>query len=128
MTTKKTKWPKLPSYNIPLFQNACIYLCTSKEEWAQAETSIGIPPSDLSSSLGRCRQFVNEATGDNVYLIGVFDGSLATLVHECAHATFYCCDDVGVTVDTGKANETYCYLIDRMFCHFMPHINSEEKP
>lgn len=121
----KTKWPKLPSFKIPLFQNAHIYLCRSKEEWIQAEASIGLPAADLSSSLGRCRQFVNDVTGENLYLIGVFDKNLATLVHECAHATFYCCDDVGVTIETDKANETYCYLLDRMFSHFLPHIKQD---
>ncbi len=121
----KTKWPKLPRFLVPLFNCANVYLCRSKEEWIQAEESIGLPPADLSASVGRCRQFVNDATGENLYLIGVFDNNLATLVHECAHATFYCCSDVGVTVKTDEPNETYCYLLDRMFRYFMPHFKQE---
>ncbi|WP_244638703.1 hypothetical protein [Pantoea agglomerans] len=57
--------------------------------------------------------------------MGVFNDSLTTLVHECAHAAFYCCSDVGVTVKTDEANETYCYLLDRMFSHFLPHIKQD---
>lgn len=72
--------------------------------------------------VGACQQYQNTDTGENLYLIGVFNGEAATLVHECAHATFYCCRDVGVVVDTGAANETYCYLLDRMFSHFLPFI------
>ncbi|MDF7631447.1 hypothetical protein PUG46_19535 [Erwiniaceae bacterium L1_55_4] len=121
----KEKWPKLPRYLVPLFECANIYLCKSKEEWMQAEACIGVPAANLSTSVGRCRQFVNDKTGENLYLIGVFDDSLATLVHECAHATFYCCSDVGVTVKTDEPNETYCYLLDRMFSHFLPHIKQE---
>lgn len=121
----KTKWPKLPRFLVPLFQCANVYLCVSKEEWVKAEANIGVPPADISSSVGRCRHFVSDKTGENLYLIGVFDNSLATLVHECAHATFYCCSDVGVTTNPAEANETYCYLLDRMFSHFLPHIKQE---
>lgn len=121
----KTKWPKLPSYLIPLFNSAHIYLCRSKEEWVQAHLVIGVEHSGLEFSNGLCRHFNNEKTGENIYLIGVFDNSLATLVHECAHATFYCCSDVGVTTNPADSNETYCYLLDRMFRHFLPYIKQD---
>ena len=121
----KAKWPKLPRFFVPLFHCANVYLCRSKDGWIQAESSIGLPPADLIGSAGRCREFVNDVSGERLYLIGVFDNSLATLVHECAHATFYCCNDVGVTVKTDQPNETYCYLLDRMFNHFQHHIKQE---
>ncbi|EPK9723503.1 hypothetical protein MMI32_004213 [Klebsiella pneumoniae] len=121
----KTKWPKLPRFYVPLFHCANVYLCRSREEWGQAEASIGLPPADLKGSVGRCREFINDETGEHLYLIGVFDNELATLVHECAHATFYCCSDVGVTVKTDQPNETYCYLLDRMFSAFLPHIKQD---
>lgn len=118
----KIKWPKLPSYLIPLFNTAWVYLCTSKDEWRQAEAVLGVELADVSHNSGICRHFMNETTGENVYLVGVFNGSISTLVHECAHATFYCCSDVGVTTKPDEANETYCYLLDRMFSHFLPFI------
>jgi hypothetical protein len=86
---------------------------------------MGVPPADLSSSVGRCRQFISDKTGENLYLIGVFDNSIITLAHECAHATFYCASDVVVTVKTDEANETYCYHLDRMFSYFPPHIKQD---
>lgn len=121
----KTKWPKLPRHLLPLFNSANIYLCRSKEEWIQAETALGVSLADVTMVNGMCRQFVNDSTGENLYLIGVFDKSAATLVHECAHATFYCCSDVGVTTNPAEANETYCYLLDRMFSEFLPHIKQD---
>lgn len=121
----KNKWPKLPRFFIPLFHTANIYLCRSKEEWLAAELALGVPLSDVSFNNGRCRHFSDDETGENLYLVGVFDGNISTLVHECAHATFYCCNDVGVTIDTGAANETYCYLIDRMVSEFLPHMKQE---
>lgn len=121
----KAKWPKLPRYFIPLFHSANIYLCVTKEEWQQALSNLGAGPHDLSFSNGRTMHFSDDETGENMYLIGVFDGSVSTLVHECAHATFYCCHDVGISVETEKANETYCYLLDRMFSHFLPYIKQE---
>lgn len=121
----KPKWPKLPRYIIPLFYSANIYLCRSKEEWVKAETALGVSLADVSMANGMCRHFVNDAVGENIYLIGVFDNRIATLVHECAHATFYCCSDVGVTTNPNDANETYCYLLDRMFSAFLPHIKQD---
>ncbi|EEE8861636.1 hypothetical protein C7188_22530, partial [Salmonella enterica subsp. enterica serovar Dublin] len=62
-----------------------------------------------------------------LYLLGVFNGNAATLVHECAHVAFYVCRDVGVTTHPGDANETYCYMLDRMFSHFLPFFHEPEK-
>lgn len=121
----KTKWPKLPRHLIPLFNSAHIYLCRSKDEWMQAEMALGVSLADVTMVNGMCRHFVNDSTGENLYLVGVFDKSAATLVHECAHATFYCCSDVGVTTNPAEANETYCYLLDRMFSEFLPHIQQD---
>ncbi|PNK64550.1 hypothetical protein A6J33_018060 [Pantoea sp. FDAARGOS_194] len=121
----KVKWPRLPRFFVPLFNTANIYLARTRDEWVQAEKSLGVDAGSLSFALGRCRHYHNESTGENMYLIGVFDNNLSTLVHECAHATFYCCSDVGVTVKTDEPNETYCYLLDRMFSHFLPYIKQD---
>ncbi|WP_227136728.1 hypothetical protein [Kosakonia radicincitans] len=122
----KTKWPKLPRYLIPLFHSARIYLCVTKEQWQQALKCLNVPPQNLSYSNGRTMHFCDDETGENMYLVGVFDGLLSTLVHECAHATFYVCNDTGIDIDTGQRNETYCYLLDRMFSHFLPYIQKDQ--
>lgn len=122
----KLKWPKLPRFLVPLFHCANVYLCVTKAEWQQAIFSLNQPEQNLSFSNGRTMHFCNESTGENLYLVGVFDNSISTLVHECAHAAFYCCSDVGVSVQTDQPNETYCYLLDRMFTHFLPHIVKQD--
>lgn len=121
----KSKWPKLPRYFVPLFHSANVYLARSREEYAQACDHLNVDVGSINSLAGTCRHYQNEDTNENLYLIGVFNNDIATLVHECAHATFYCCRDVGVVIETHKSNETYCYLLDRMFSHFLPHIKQE---
>lgn len=123
----KTKWPKLPRFFVPLFHSANVYLCRSKEEWTQACDHLKVPSGGIEMLGGVCQQYSNAETNENLYLIGVFNNDIGTLVHECAHATFYCCSDVGVTVKTDQANETYCYLLDRMVSHFLPHIQNQQK-
>lgn len=118
----KSKWPKLPSYTIPLFNSANVYLAVTKDEWCAALDSIKAERTDLNFSVGRAANFENEDTGERMYMIGVFDKNLSTLVHECAHVCFYTCADVGVTTRPDEANETYCYMLDRMFSHFAPFI------
>lgn len=122
----KAKWPKLPSYFVPLFNSGRIYLCRDKDEFRSAMQAINLSADGIDSLNGLCRHIVNEKTGENVYLIGVFNGGVATLVHECAHAAFFVCHDFGVKVDTEAANETYCYMLDRMFSHFMPFIQEQQ--
>lgn len=38
----KAKWPKLPSYSVPLFNSGRIYLCRSRGEFRQAMKVIAI--------------------------------------------------------------------------------------
>ncbi|EFB4764029.1 protein NinF [Escherichia coli] len=45
---------------------------------------------------------------------------------KCAHVCFYVCSDVGVTTRPEDANETYCYMLDRMVNHFLPFIQEKQ--
>ncbi|AJJ64486.1 hypothetical protein [Yersinia aldovae] len=123
----KTKWPNLPRYFIPLFHSANIYLCRSVEEWKLACKHLAVDAGEIDTLSGAAQTYSNNETNENIYLIGIFDGELSTLVHECAHVAFYTCRDVGVTIDTNAANETYCYLLDRMVSHFLPYIQDKTK-
>lgn len=121
----KTKWPKLPHYLIPLFQNAHVYLCTTKEQWGLACKSIQCPAGETFGMSGLAQTFHDEDTGQLLYLLGVFDGNVATLVHECSHVAFYVCRDTGVPTEASLSSETYCYLQERIFSAFLPHLKQE---
>ncbi|MGX5067646.1 hypothetical protein ACWKYH_06620 [Enterobacter sp. UPMP2076] len=121
----KDKWPKLPCFTIPLFQSANVYLAVTREQFHQADAFLGGSIGEKPFNSGLTSNYENTGTGERVYLVGVFDNQLSTLVHEVAHACFYACDDVGVTTKTDEANETYCYLLDRMFSHFLPYLKQE---
>lgn len=122
----KKKWPKLPRYLIPLFHCANVYLCRSREEWSQACDALDCSRSDLSALSGATQTYRNADTGETLYLLGVFDGALSTLAHECAHIAFYVCRDTGVVVEEAGANETYCYLVGGLFKFAESHL--EKKP
>lgn len=91
----KTKWPKPQSYLIPLFECANVYLCRSREEWQQVCTVLGIKPGSIDMLSGSTVSVRNAESGENLYLLGVFNNSIATLVHESAHIAFYVCGDTG---------------------------------
>ena len=118
----KPKWPKLPCYTIPLFESANVYLAKTREEFIQADKFCGGNIGERPFSTGLASSYENEEDAERIYLIGVFDKQLSTLAHECAHVCFYVCSDVGVTTNPEDANETYCYMLDRMFSHFAPVI------
>ena len=118
----KPKWPKLPGYTIPLFESANVYLAVTREEYQQADVYLSGKCNSSPFNSGLASKFENADSGERIYLIGVFDKQLSTLVHECAHVCFYVCSDVGVTTNPEDANETYCYMLDRMFSHFAPVI------
>ena len=122
MARQKAKWPKLPRFFVPLFECANIYLCTTHDEYAQALAALGVVPEDTRSLGGCVRRFENTTSGELLLIIGVFTGQLHVLAHECAHATFRVCEFSGVEIDPHGTNETFCYLLDKIFKEFEPHI------
>lgn len=121
----KAKWQKLPALTIPLFQSANVYLAVTRDEFQYADKFLGGSIGDRPFNLGLASNYENTETGERVYLIGVFDNQISTLVHECAHVCFYVCADVGVTTNPEDSNETYCYLLDRMVSRFLQYLKQE---
>ena len=103
----------LPSALIPLFKSGKVYVCKNKQAWPDAHQTLGVIPK-LLDRCGGANTFKNSETGQTIHLLGWFDGNLSTLVHEAAHLVFDICADVGIDIQVGKANETYCYLLDWM--------------
>lgn len=94
---------------IPLFECGDIYLCRTRQEWIKAHESLGAT-ADLLDRKGAANTF--RSNQGDIYILGWFDGSFATLAQEAAHLAFDICASVGVEVSAGRSNETYCYLLD----------------
>ena len=50
-----------------------------------------------------------------------------TLTHECSHATFKTLDRVDIPVESGKANEAYCYLQAFYYSELLNQLNNEKR-
>lgn len=108
---KMNRLEKLPKIAIPLFDCGTVYLCRTRNEWQQAHRSLGAE-AQLLDRCGSANTF-RSLTGDrDIYLLGIFDNNVATLAHESAHLVFDICETVGVDVERGRANETFCHLLD----------------
>lgn len=115
----------------PGVHHSAVSKCTrlprnNQRQFQHADKFLGGSGDEKPFNLGLASNYENTDTGERCYLIGVFDQQIATLVHECAHVCFYVCSDVGVTTRPEDANETYCYMLDRMVNHFLPFIQEKQ--
>lgn len=102
------------SFDVPLFECGRIIVCFTRKSFAKQYRKYhdeDIDDDVLNGSSGLFKEFHNTDTGDNRYIIGVFNNQYGTLCHEAAHATFAILDAVGVPAEPGEANETFCYML-----------------
>lgn len=119
----KAKGIKLPHFKIPLFEHTTVFFCPTREMFYEFCEKAGIPIEPDFELAGGLTLTCTGDKGGNFYVIAVFDNELGTLVHECAHTTFHVLSDVGVVAATDPshpANETYAYMVGRIFDAFFP--------
>lgn len=119
----KAKGIKLPQLKIPLFEHTTVFFCPTREMFYEFCEKAGIPIEPDFELAGGLTLTCTGENGGNFYVIAVFNNELGTLVHECAHTTFHVLSDVGVvatTDPTHPANETYAYMVGRIFDAFFP--------
>ncbi|EFN3802811.1 TPA: hypothetical protein ACUSUG_004400 [Escherichia coli] len=119
----KAKGIKLPHFKIPLFEHTTVFFCPTREMFYEFCEKAGIPIEPDFELAGGLILTCTGENGGNFYVIAVFDNELGTLVHEAAHTTFHVLSDVGVvatTDPTHPANETYAYMVGRIFDAFFP--------
>lgn len=119
----KAKGIKLPQFKIPLFEHTTVFFCPTREMFYEYCEKAGIPIEPDFELAGGLTLTCTGENGGNFYVIAVFNNELGTLVHECAHTTFHVLSDVGVvatTDPTHPANETYAYMVGRIFDAFFP--------
>ena len=100
---------------VPLFECGEVIFCQSWNDWSELHDRINV---DGGEHTGNGASHTVSSVKGTLFIIGVFNGSWSTLAHECAHIAFDVCKKVGVTVEPGLPNETFCYLISRLvaFC------------
>ena len=113
---------RLPNLEIPLFNSGRLYLCLNTEDWKESHLELGVEPQFLDRR-GAANTFRHTGGGKDIYLLGVFDGRVSTLAHEAAHIVFDICRSVGIEVEAGKANETFCYLLDAIVSFASDHMS-----
>lgn len=98
------------TYEIPLYRSL-VQFTRSRKEFAAALADVGSYP-DVSGMAGG----VQELPHGN-YIMGVFDRSLSTLVHECAHLALSVVRNAGFQAEDGN-QEPFCYLLGELVAHF----------
>ncbi len=119
----KAKGIELPQFKVPLFEHTTVFFCPTREMFYEFCEKAGIPIEPDFELAGGLTLTCTGEKGGNFYVIAVFDNELGTLVHECAHTTFHVLSDVGVVATTDPvhpANETYAYMVGRIFDAFFP--------
>ncbi|HBL7214825.1 TPA: hypothetical protein LSZ03_001329 [Escherichia coli] len=119
----KAKGIKLPHFKIPLFEHTTVFFCPTREMFYEFCEKAGIPIEPDFELAGGLTLTCTGENGGNFYVIAVFNNELGTLVHECAHTTFHVLSDVGAVATTDPshpANETYAYMVGRIFDAFFP--------
>lgn len=103
------------SWSVPIYTGV-VHLFTDWDSFTAHAKKLGAelrenPPSGMSIAAR------NKRTNERVYLLGVFDSTLQTAVHEMAHVAMLLLEDVGVQANDGNG-EPYCYLLDSMWARF----------
>lgn len=110
--SKKLKWPKASVvYDIPLYGGS-LHLFKTRKKFEAAYEFLG-KEHDASGCCGCTAYLVNEK-GRALYLIGVFDNDLGTLVHEVGHATMMIMERAGINA-YDSVGEPVCYLLGDMY-------------
>ena len=89
--------------------NGILYYTTSREEFLKKRKDF---KDELIYDIEDCDGMASDDK-NNVHLVGVFDGSITTLVHELSHVTIKVLEHVGVPI-TSECSEAYCYLISNL--------------
>jgi hypothetical protein len=114
---KEPEYLYIPEFPIPIY-NGKVLLCVTPDEWASVAAAYDSDP-DTEACKGLSIKHFKPEEG-RIYVIGVFDRTIDTFVHELAHATFHLLGDVGLELEDGGANECFTYVIGWMMREIYP--------
>lgn len=103
---------------IPIFDRA-VYFVDDWDKYSQFMETVGVDVSDDEQTLGITRAFQHQPSMETVFLVGCFDESPNTLIHETGHLVFLLLDLLGLPNPTNDDNELFCYLLGYVYNEFL---------
>lgn len=104
----------LKTYSVPIYTGR-VELYTDWDDFAANASFCGEELSQWTSGCTIASR--NKSTNERIYMLGVFDGTLQTAIHEMAHVAMMLLEDVGVKANEGMG-EPFCYLLDSIWKYF----------
>ena len=120
---KKSGPNPLKKIKIPLY-GGHIWFFTDVSAYNEASNQLDEDSGESHErGVGMTRVYVDEEDR-RIYMVGVFDKGLQTLVHELGHVTIIVCEYAGIDPRSGNG-EPFCYLLDYLFAEFAPILMGE---
>lgn len=124
---RKVKWPHKQCKRLPIpIYGQSVYFFTDRDAWNQAKAYLGDDNESKVGYSGHQVTYQNETSGDTIWMMSVFDGSLGTLVHETVHTAVDMCDTLGIGIDVDN-HEAFAYLVGFIYEKLAPHVNPTEE-
>ncbi|WP_105133483.1 hypothetical protein [Burkholderia sp. BE12] len=101
---------------IPLYGGEVV-LCRTRKEWDAVAAQFGVSD-DGEPMLGVMHELLG-TEGSRFYMVGVFDGAIATLAHELLHVAVATLGRVGVPINP-DTDEALTYLFDHLLATALP--------
>lgn len=112
-------------FRIPIY-GGILKVCTEREEFLDA---VEEEDEDLELSIADCVGMTKVTHGEPgpVYLVGIFDHNLATVVHEMGHVSIFIAEHCGFRINE-ETSECFCYLIEELVQMCLPMIGLKAEP
>lgn len=112
-------------FHIPIY-GGTLKVVTEREEFIEA---VDDEDEDLELSVADCAGMTKVTHGEKgpVYLVGIFDHDLSTVVHEMGHVTIFIADHCGFRINE-ETSECFCYLIEELVRMCLPLVGLHAEP
>jgi len=123
----KLKWPvkKVTYIHVEVY-DLHLWFFKDRKTMTKALEYIDCPTDNLETSLGRAWWGDNPKEKRAIFLVGVFDNSLDTLVHEIAHISSYMLQQVNIPLESASS-EPLAYLQGYLFNKLKSKINIKKR-
>lgn len=99
------------SMEVPLFKCGTVVLVKDFDTYNRIINVFNFP--EIKCCLGTMETLCSNSK--RYYILGIFNDSLTTFVHELTHLAFHIHRDTSMKINSGEGNETFAYLVDHFF-------------